>query len=90
MRCSHDILTNLKIREGSGHLQLAFSPPDHSKSGPDPETQDLALMVRLDTLHSEGRYTQEVYMLKATPDSDWPVTPVQEPPQDKEGRTFWY
>lgn len=47
-------------------------------------------MVRLDTLHSEGRYTQEVYMLKATPDSDWPVTPVQEPPQDKEGRTFWY
>jgi hypothetical protein len=90
VRCSHDILTNLKIREGSGHLQLAFSPPDHSKSGPDPETQDLALMVRLDTLHSEGRYTQEVYMLKATPDSDWPVTPVQEPPRDKEGRTFWY
>lgn len=90
VRCSRDILTNLEVREGSGHLQLAFSPPDHSKSGPDPETQDLALMVRLDTLHSEGRYTQEVYMLKATPDSDWPVTPVQEPPQDKEGRTFWY
>lgn len=90
VRCSHDILTSLDIREGSGHLQLAFSPPDHNKSDPDPETRDLALMVRLDTLHSEDRYTQEVYMLKVTPDSDWPVTPVQEPPQDKEGRTFWY
>ncbi|WP_150911585.1 toxin VasX [Marinobacter halotolerans] len=90
VRCSHDILTNLDIREGSGHLQLAFLPPDHSKSGTDPETQDLALMVRLDTLHSKERYTQKVYMLKVTPDSDWPVTPVQEPPQDKEGRIFWY
>lgn len=90
VRCSHDILASLEIRKGSGHLQLAFSPPDHSQSGPNPETRDLALMVRLDTLHSEARYTQEVYMLKVTPDSDWPVTPVQEPPQDKEGRTFWY
>lgn len=90
VRCSHDILTSLEVREGSGHLQLAFSPPNHSKSGPDPETSDLALMVRLDTLHSENRYTQEVYMLKVTPDSDWPVTPVREPPQDKEDRTFWY
>ena len=90
VRCSHDILTNLEIREGSGHLQLAFSPPDHSKSDPNPETRDLALMVRLDTLHSEDRYTREVYMLKVTPDSDWPVTPVREPPRDKEGRTIWY
>lgn len=90
VRCSRDILTNLEIRAGSGHLQLAFSPPDHGKSGPDPETRDLALMVRLDTLHSEDRYTQEVYMLKVTPDSDWPVTPVQEPPKDQEGRTYWY
>ena len=90
VRCSHDILTSLAIREGGGHLQLAFSPPDHSKSDPYPETRDLALMVRLDTHHSEDRYTQEVYMLKVTPDSDWPVTPVQEPPQDNEGRTFWY
>jgi hypothetical protein len=47
-------------------------------------------MVRLDTLHSEDRYTREVCMLKVTPDSDWPVTPVQEPPRDKESRTIWY
>jgi len=90
VRCCHDILTNLEIREGSGHLQLAFSPPDHSKSDPNPETRDLVLMVRPDTLYSEERYTREVYMLKVTPDSDWPVTPVREPPRDKEGRTFWY
>lgn len=90
VRCSQDILTSLSIEDKAGHLQLAFAPPNHSKRGASPETRDLALMVRIDTLHSEGRYTQEVYMLKVTPDSDWPVTPVQEPPHDEEDKVFWH
>lgn len=47
-------------------------------------------MIQLDTLHSEGHCTREMYMLKLTPDSDWPVTPTQEPTKDKDGKTLWH
>ena len=39
---------------------------------------DLGLMVKFETLQEDGAYTAAVYMLKITPDAQYPLTPVQE------------
>ena len=44
-------------------------------------------MVKLETLQEDGAYTGAVYMLKVTPDSQYPLTPVQETP--KAEITWW-
>lgn len=47
-------------------------------------------MVKIATRQPDEGYVGDVYMLKVTPDSDWPVTPSQEPPEDSEGKTPWH
>jgi hypothetical protein len=79
--CTGSILISLKQPVGGGHLQLTFTPPANGKTQHGLRTRDLALMVKLETLQENGAYTGAVYMLKATPDSQYPLAPVQEAPE---------
>lgn len=81
--CTGAILANLEQSGDTGHLQLTFRPPAHEKTEHDIRTRDLGLMVKLETLQTGGVYTEAVYMLKVTPDSQFPLTPIQEPPESK-------
>lgn len=79
--CTGAILGSLEQSADTGHLQLAFRPPAHEKTQHGIRTRDLGLMVKLETLQEDGAYTGAVYMLKVTPDSQYPLTPVQEAPK---------
>ena len=81
IRCTGAILANLEQPNGAGHLQLAFRPPAHDKTKHGIRTRDLSLMVKLETLQSNGAYTGAVYMLTVSPDSRYPLAPVQEMPK---------
>ncbi|MDM8180052.1 MULTISPECIES: toxin VasX [Marinobacter] len=85
--CTGAILGSLEQSADTGHLQLAFRPPAHEKTQHGIRTRDLGLMVKLETLQEDGAYTGAVYMLKVTPDSQYPLTPVQETP--KAEITWW-
>lgn len=85
--CTGAILGSLEQSVDTGHLQLAFRPPAHEKTQYGVRTRDLGLMVKLETLQEDGAYTGAVYMLKVTPDSQYPLTPVQEAP--KAEITWW-
>lgn len=86
--CSGAILRSLEQTVDTGHLQLVFSPPPHEKTRHGIRTRDLSLMVKLETLQPDGAYAGSVYTLKATPDSRYPLTPVQEAP--KEAVNWWH
>jgi len=79
--CSGTILASLDQLFDTAHLQLTFKPPAHEKTRYGTLTSELSLMVKLETLQADGAYTSSVYMLKATPDSRYPLTPVQEAPK---------
>lgn len=79
--CTGSILISLKQPVDDGHLQLTFTPPAHEKTQYGILTRDLRLMVKLETLQEDGGYTASVYMLNVTPDSRYPLTPIQEPPE---------
>ncbi len=81
--CTGAILVSLEQPVDTEHLQLTFTPPSHEKTRYGILTRDLRLMVKLETLQEDGGYTASVYMLKVTPDSRYPLTPVQEPPEAK-------
>ncbi|WP_303284809.1 toxin VasX [Marinobacter sp. SS8-8] len=85
--CTGAILGSLEQSVDAGHLQLAFRPPSHEKTQHGLRTRDLGLMVKLETLQADGAYTGAVYMLKVTPDSQYPLTPVQDAP--KAEITWW-
>ena len=85
--CTGAILGSLEQSVDTGHLQLAFRPPAYEKAQHGIRTRDLGLMVRLETLQADGAYTGAVYMLKVAPDSQYPLTPVQEEP--KAEITWW-
>lgn len=76
--CTGAILGSLEPSADTHHLQLAFRPPAHEKNWHGIRTQHLCLMVNVQTLQADGRYTAAVYMLKVTPGSQYPLTPVQE------------
>jgi len=79
--CTGAILGSLEPSADTNHLQLVFRPPAHEKTRHGIRTQHFSLMVSVQTLQADGRYTGAVYMLKATPDSQYPLTPVQEAPK---------
>lgn len=81
--CTGAILASLEQPDGVAHLQLVFRPPVHDKTKHGIRTRDLGLMIKLETLQPNGLYTGAVYMLKTTPDSRYPLTPVQEIPKAK-------
>jgi len=85
--CTGAILASLEQLDGADHLQLAFTPPAHEKTKHGIRTRDLSLMLKFETLQSSGAYTGAVYMLKVTPDGQYPLTPVQEAP--KAEVTWW-
>jgi hypothetical protein len=85
--CTGAILGSLEQSADTGHLQLAFRPPAHEKTQHGLRTRELGLMVKLETLQEDGAYTGAVYMLKVTPDSQYPLIPVQEAP--KAEITWW-
>jgi len=62
-------------------LQVTFKPPAHDKTKHGIRPRDLSLMIKLETLQAVGAYTSAVYMLKVTPESRYPLTPVQEMPK---------
>ncbi|WP_417545941.1 toxin VasX [Marinobacter sp.] len=79
--CTGAILANLEQPDGVEHLQLNFRPPAHEKTKHGIRTRDLGLMLKLETLQPSGAYSGVVYMLKATPDNRYPLTPVQNTPK---------
>jgi len=79
--CSGAIIASLDQLVETAHLQLVFRPPAHEKNRYGTFTSELSLMVKVETLQADGAYTSSVYMLKATPDSRYPLTPVQEAPK---------
>lgn len=79
--CTGAILGSLEQPDGADHLQLDFKPPAHAKTKHGIRTRDLGLMLKLETLQPSGAYTGVVYMLKATPGCQYPLTPVQEAPK---------
>ncbi|HET8800761.1 MAG TPA: toxin VasX [Marinobacter sp.] len=85
--CTGAILVSLEQPVDIDHLQLTFTPPAHEKTRHGIRTRDLNLMVKLETLQEGGGYTASVYMLKVTPGSRYPLTPIQEPPEEKV--TWW-
>ncbi|MEX2474992.1 toxin VasX [Marinobacter sp.] len=85
--CIGAILASLEQPVDADHLQLTFTPPSHKKTRHGIRTRDLALMVKLEALQADGAYTASVYMLKVTLDSLYPLTPVQEPPEEEV--TWW-
>jgi len=79
--CTGAIIASMEQHVDIDYLQLTFRPPAHEKTRYGPPTSELSLMVKLETLQADGTYTGAVYMLKATPDSRYPLTPVQEAPK---------
>jgi ubiquitin-protein ligase len=60
---------------------MTFNPPAHEKTVHGIRTRELSLMVKVETLQADGAYIGSVYTLKVTPDSRYPLTPVQEAPK---------
>ncbi|WP_139229652.1 hypothetical protein [Marinobacter gudaonensis] len=85
--CTGAILVSLEQPVDTDHLQLIFTPPAHEKTRHGIRTRELSLMVKLETLQEDGDYTASVYLLKVTPDSQYPLTPIQEPPEAEV--TWW-
>jgi hypothetical protein len=79
--CTGAIIASMEPLVEIDHLQLTFNPPVHEKTRYGTLTSELSLMVKLETLQADGAYTGFVYMLKVTPDSRYPLTPVQEAPK---------
>lgn len=81
-RSTAPVLDTLRVTESASYLQVGFSSPPHEKTKHGINTSELALMVKVESLQSEGGYIGSVYMLWMKPDSEFPVLPVQEPPED--------
>lgn len=82
VRSTAPVLDTLQVTESVGYLQIGFSAPPHERTKHGNMTSELALMVNIETLQSEGHYTSGVYMLWIKPNSEFPILPVQEPPKD--------
>jgi hypothetical protein len=81
--CTGGIIASMEHPVDIDHLQLTFQPPAHEKTRYGALTSELALMVKLEMLQANGAYSGSVYMLKATPDSRYPLIPVQDAPKAK-------
>ena len=79
--CTGAIIASMEQPVDIDHLQLTFRPPAHEKTRYGTLTSELSLMVKVETLQANGAYTGSVYMLKVTPDSRYPLTPIQEEPK---------
>ena len=79
--CTGAIIASMEQPVDIDHLQLTFRPPAHEKTRYGILTSELSLMVKVETLQANGAYTGSVYMLKVTPDSRYPLTPIQEEPK---------
>src|SRR5690554_1238675 len=84
--CTYEILSSLDISNETGHLQLAFTRPQPQRSKDRVLSRELAMLVKVETLQPEGHYTESVYLLKAGPDSGYPIVPRQESPK---GEILW-
>ncbi len=80
VRAMAPLSETLWVNEQADFLRVGFYPPKHQKTEHGRETSELALMVKIETLHTEERYTGSVYMLRIKPDSEFPLLPVQEAP----------
>ncbi len=79
--CTGAILANLESANGAGHLKLVFRSPVHEKTRHGIRTRELSLLVKLETLQADGVYKGAVYMLKVTPNSLYPLMPLQDAPK---------
>ena len=84
--CTYEILSSLEIIEKAGFMQLVFTRPQPQRSKDRVLSRELALLVKVETLQPEGHYAESVYLLKAGPNSGYPIVPVQESPK---GEIVW-
>lgn len=82
-RCTFDIVESLKVLDDESCLQLQFTIPEPIKTRLRRKADQLMLMVRLETRQPDNQYRTEDYLLKLPPDSAFPVTPVDETPNEK-------
>lgn len=82
-RCTFDIVESLKMLNDESCLQFQFTVPEPIKTRLGRKADQLMLMVRLETRQSDDQYRTDDYLLKLPPDSAFPVTPVDETPNDE-------
>lgn len=82
-RCTFDVVESLKVLDDESCLQLQFTVPAPIKTRLGRKADQLMLMVRLETRQSDDQYRTDDYLLKLSPDSVFPVTPVDETPNEK-------
>jgi len=76
------VLDTLRVNESASFLPVDFSSPPHEKTRHGVNTSALALMVKIESLQSEGGVIGNVYMLWSKPDNEFSVSPAHEPPKD--------
>lgn len=82
-RCTFDIVESLKVLDDESCLQLQFTVPAPIKPRLGRKANQLMLMVRLETRQPDGNYRTDDYLLKLSPDSTFPIVPVDETPNEK-------
>lgn len=81
-RSTAPVLDILRVNESASLLQVGFLLPPHEKTRHGVNTSELALMVKIESLQSEGGVIGNVYMLWSKPDNEFSVSPAHEPPKD--------
>jgi len=82
-RCTFDVVESVKVLDDESCLQLQFTVPAPIKTRFGRKADQLMLMVRLETRQSDDQYRTDDYLLKLPPDSAFPVTPVDETPNEE-------
>jgi hypothetical protein len=82
-RCTFDVIASMKVLSDESCLQLQFTVPAPIKTRLGRKADQLMLMIRLETRQPDSQYRRDDYLLKLPPDSAFPVTPVDETPNEK-------
>jgi len=82
-RCTFDVVESMKVLDDASCLQLQFTVPAPIKTRLGRKADQLMLMFRLETRQSDDRYRKDDYFLKLPPDSAFPVTPIDETPNEE-------
>jgi hypothetical protein len=82
-RCTFDVVESMKVLDGESCLQLQFTVPAPIKTRFGRKADQLMLMVRLETRQPDGQYRTDDYLLKLPPDGAFPVTPIDEMPNEE-------
>ncbi|PAV24569.1 hypothetical protein CF392_15565 [Tamilnaduibacter salinus] len=73
----------MDIVEDGQHLSLQFAPPGRKQADIGRANDEWALMVRLESRQPDDHYRTSDYLFRVTPESAYPVHPVDQAPAEK-------